>query len=79
MGPDEATQASAQRRREVLDEEAAEGWTLLFHTLVLQPAFHMKNITIGPFWGCTKLEGDRGRERTESVLLMGANPNALPL
>lgn len=52
---------------------------LLFHTLVLQPAFHKKNITIGPFWGCTKLEGDRGRERTESVLLMGANPNAVPL
>lgn len=78
-GPDDATQASAQRRREVPDEEAAGGWTLRFHTSVLQPAFHMKNITSIPFWGYTKLEGARGRERTESALLMGANPSALPL
>ena len=78
-GPDEATQASAQRIREVPEEEAAGGWTPHFHTSALQPAFHMKNITSSPFWGYTKLEGARGRERTESVLLMGANPNALPL
>lgn len=78
-GPDEATQASAQRRKEVLDEEVAEGWTLLFHTSALQPAFHMENITSSPFWGYTKPEGDRGGERTEAVLLTGTNPDALPL